>query len=238
MPMLAIRQQFEHVSVKNPWKIIQNRSKIDPKSIPDWWKCALGSFWVRRSHPCRLQDARSSSGDSAFGCFLVEIVSPTVVFGVPLGSNIAPKSHGCARVGTLSLQKCPLGGDAEKTWKSNDESVEISIVFKVWNHEKHCKIHCFFDVQRSRIMSTNCQKMSPGRRPFWAKIDTWASQSHLGGGFGTFLGDIEKSKFFDVALGCNKINKIWSLDARGLKKGLRHFSGGHYQRSKYRSINL
>ena len=206
--------------MKNHTKSVLNRPQVDPRLM----KMCPWVVLVRKSHPCRLQDARSSSGDSAFWCFLVEIVSPTVVFGVPLGSKIAPKSHGCARVGTLSLQKCPLGGDAEKTWKSNDESMEISIVFKVWNHEKHCKIQCFFDVQRSRIMSTNCQKMSPGRRPFWAKIDTWASQSHLGGGFGTFLGDIENSKFFDVALGCQKIDRFRPLDAQGLKKGLRVFA--------------
>ena len=43
-------------------------------------------------------------------------------------------------------------------------------------------------------------------RGFVAKNGTWASQGRLLARPGTFLGDVEKSLFFDVALGCQKIH--------------------------------
>ena len=68
--------------------------------------------------------------------------------------------------------------------------------------------------------------MTPWETAFLSKNRHLGVPKSLGGGFGTLLGDIENSKFFDVALGCQKIDKIRSLDAQGLKKGLRVFPGG------------
>ena len=75
--------------MKNHKNSVPNRPQVDPR-------CMIMCPWAvlgRRSHPGRVQDAQGSSGYSAFGCFLVEIVGPMADFGVPLGSKIAPKSH-------------------------------------------------------------------------------------------------------------------------------------------------
>ena len=51
-------------------------------------------------------------------------------------------------------------------------------------------------------------KLQPKVSFFDLKIDPWAVKSRLLGRFGTFLGDVEKSSYFDVALVRQKIEKI------------------------------
>ena len=51
-------------------------------------------------------------------------------------------------------------------------------------------------------------KLPPKVSFFDLKIDPWAVKSRLLGRFGTFLGDVEKLSYFDVALVRQKIEKI------------------------------
>ena len=67
----------------------------------------------------------------------------------------------------------------------------------------------------------------PPKVPFFdLKIDPWAVKSRLLGRFGTFLGDVEKSAYFDVALVRQKIEKIEPWGAQGLPRGLRAVDKG------------
>ena len=50
---------------------------------------------------------------------------------------------------------------------------------------------------------------------FWSKIDPRAPQGRLYLPFGSFLGEVEKSSFFDEAPGRRKINKNRALGAQG-----------------------
>ena len=64
-------------------------------------------------------------------------------------------------------------------------------------------------------------KLPPKVSFFDLKIDPWTVKSRLLGRFGTFLGDVEKSSYFDVALVRQKIEKIELWGAQGPPRGLR-----------------
>ena len=61
--------------------------------------------------------------------------------------------------------------------------------------------------------------MAPKSCHFGSQIGLWAPRGRLILHFGTFLCDVEKSYFFDVALGRQKINKNQSLERHGTAKG-------------------
>ena len=69
-------------------------------------------------------------------------------------------------------------------------------------------------------------KLHPKVALFDSQIDPWAVKSRLLGRFGTFLGYVEKSLYFDVALVRQQIEKIELWGAQGPPRGLRGFGKG------------
>ena len=166
---------------------------------------ARSAVLARRSRPGWLQERFQTKASELLEPFWPKM-SPKGRFG-PLEHRKSLQNRTFEHRSALrGIQTSPLEGGSEKTWTFNENGLNnqwFLRVSKAVSQYTPCLFHTFaIFVKMKNLCNEGPQKVVV----LWPKMALGASQGRLLARPGTFLGDVEKSLFFDVALGCQKIH--------------------------------